>query len=289
MGNCFTVQVKKKDVLTQKKFLIKIPSGTRYIEYKEQQKKFVKCDDINTCIKSMYSNSKWTSWIVYNDETSKVGLKHTTKGHCKGIVAWNKTTISWLCHSVPNYPYYFEGNKISAIESSELMYGQSFQYMEVDYSKELLDNILNQLEFMNANIYIQKDVNIVQTVHNHNNINKIELCSDVHHLAKSPKHEIDIYSEYIATEYKFKWKTETWKRGHEITTKCENVTDISSIYFEDIEYSESRDHSKWAVSDNEYYWIGDLNRMKSQYKRGGGGFICKDDGLTRALERIIFK
>lgn len=44
-------------------------------------------------------------------------------------------------------------------------------------------------------------------------------------------------------------------------------------------------------SIKETYWVcvGDLNRMKSQWKRGGGGIVIYDDYLWKAMEDIIYE
>ena len=57
-----------------------------------------------------------------------------------------------------------------------------------------------------------------------------------------------------------------------------------------IEYSMSNDHSKYAVSmDSEHPWvfIGDINRMESQYRRGGGGILIKNIELWKRMNEIL--
>jgi deoxyribonuclease-2 len=305
MGNlisCFscTRSINVKTVLkTDIKLLaIKLPKktindknnhGLHFIEYCENKKDFIKKDDINVWINNLYMKSRWTNWIIYNDDIHKIKINKENNhgnGHCKGILTWNDTNISWLCHSVPNFPLFFDGVNISNIDDGELIYGQSFQYIELAFSEQLIKDILNQINIMNAHIYIEnnnyKNINFVKN----NTINEIKLTDTINHIAKSPHYEIDIYSEYIGVKYNYKWNTETWIRGHNIEKTNKNIINIKSIIFEDIEYNENQDHSKWAFSDNEYYWIGDLNRMTSQYRRGGGGFICKDINITKALKKL---
>ena len=65
------------------------------------------------------------------------------------------------------------------------------------------------------------------------------------------------------------------------------MQDIDTIFFKDFQYKESQDHSKWAVSDKEWYWVGDLNRMTSQFHRGGGGFIGTDEYIANAFRSLI--
>uniref|UniRef100_A0A6C0DAP1 Uncharacterized protein n=1 Tax=viral metagenome TaxID=1070528 RepID=A0A6C0DAP1_9ZZZZ len=273
MGLCFSKN--------NKKLALKFPHGLSYIEY-DGKKSFIKKDNINNFLKNIYLYSKWNNWIVYNDENNQ----HTRKGHCKGIIAWNKNKISWLCHSVPKFPNIFSGNTISDIEDSELIYGQSFQYIEFDYNAIMIKNIMKQLDIMNANVYINNSDYKYKHVEEIN-VSKLIINNNIIHIAKSPNLEIDIYGDYIVKEYNYKWFVETWIRGHHINNH--KVIDIKNLKFDNIEYTESQDHSKWAVSNNEYYFIGDLNRMTSQYKRGGGGFICKDIQIVNALNSLIYK
>ena len=186
----------------------------------------------------------------------------------------------------------FNGTQISKIAQAELMYGQSFQYIEVDFTKEMIFNILQQIHIMDACVYLEQynsdDFNYKKINFNGiNTINTIKLSDNVSHIAKSPFYEVDIYSDFIAKEYKFNWNVETWMRGHLIETVCEHVKDVKEIHFEDIAYTEHQDHSKFAVSDNDYYFVGDLNRMTSQFRRGGGGFICNDANISKSLLNII--
>ena len=131
-------------------------------------------------------------------------------------------------------------------------------------------------------------------------LNPLKLSDTITHIAKSPKCHIDIYSEYLVKEYNHTWKVETWIRGHHILeeplldvslTSYNNnhngIIDITSLQFENIKWSEKQDHSKWATTENGLYWIGDLNRMTSQYNRGGGGFICMDQNIANAFYKLI--
>lgn len=304
----------------KKNIAFKFPHGVKYMSYDDEKKSFIKDDDVNDWIEKLYKDSKLTNWVIYNDEpcsskeesahiacNSKEHIVHDDtnsfgnikehhpsykKGHCKGIVAWDDTRISWLCHSLPLFPSEFNGTQISKIAHAELMYAQSFQYIEIDFSKELIFNVLQQLHIMDACVYLEKytsdEYNFKKMAFNGiNTFSTIKLSDNVSHIAKSPFYEVDFYSDILAKEYKFNWSVESWLRGHLIETVCENVTDVKEIKFEDITYKEHQDHSKFAVSDDAYYFVGDLNRMTTQFRRGGGGFICKDLDISKCLLKIV--
>jgi deoxyribonuclease-2 len=301
MGNCITCNKSSSSIVeiiltpknTNKVYVaLKFPHGQAGIEYSEKEKQFIPCLDINCWLNNIYSKSRWTSWQVYNDDTSHIGLNTHKKGHCKGIVAWNSTSISWLCHSVPNFPRTFTGNSLSEIEHGELIYGQSFQYIEIAYNETLLYLILHQLQIMESNIYIEKlddkynNTIIIPKTHA---LSEIKLTDTISHFAKSPHYHVDMYSDILAVQYPVEWYVETWIRGHHIEQKrLYPIFEIKSITFKDTTYTESQDHSKWAVSkDCAYYSIGDLNRMTSQYVRGGGSFMCKDENIAKAFYNLI--
>ena len=207
---------------------------------------------------------------------------HSTGGHCKGILAWNATHMSWLVHSVPNFPREFTGSTISPIEPSEHIYGQSFFHVTRQADEAFVKQAIAHIYLMNAHVFMKHNVPEVEQPKNA--ISTLSFSEEITHIAKSPKMEIDIYSEYL-TIYATDWYVETWKRGHAITTPS-TIKDVSHLSIFGVKYKESQDHSKWATSD-QYYWIGDLNRMTSQYKRGGGGFVVKNHGTANALKSII--
>jgi hypothetical protein len=250
--------------------------------------------DINVWIQNLYCVSHWPNWVVYNDDLSKISEKHTSYGHCKGILTWNNDRIGWLCHSIPNFPRMFKKNKISMIEPSELVYGQSFQYIEIPYSKDMLYNIMHQINIMDSNIY---NTNYTPEYKEYeemkfpkiNKFNMLKISDDIIHIAKPHTVQFDIYSDYIVTNAKYRWKVQTWKRGHEIPTVNPLIQDINKFKYKHIEYTTHQDNSKWGVSNNEYYWIGDLNRITNQFKRGGGGFICRDSKLVIELNKLILE
>jgi len=288
MGICYSTE----ETDNIKFFALKIPNGTQYLHYDNKYKKFIHHANINTWIQNLYSQSRWTNWLIYNDDTSKLGIPHTKSTHSKGILTWSSNRIGWLCHSVPNFPSYFDGKNISEIEQSELIYGQSFQYIEIPFNVDLLDNILQQLFIMNINIYIElHSSNYVNfdtiKFKNINNFNTIKITDDIIHVAKPQFINLDIYSKYVAKDFSYSWKIETGHSNYKIEEKTSNIQDIKTIKFENITFNSNQDNSKWAVTTDQFYWIGDHNRIISHLSKGGGGFICKDLDLVLCLQDII--
>lgn len=275
MGNCCCTTELKSSIA------LKFPHGKDGIQYSDKTKSFMPCD-INHWIRSIYENLDAEEWILYNDDPKQA--KCHSKGHCKGILAWNSKHISWMCHSVPKFPTFFSKNAISDIDKGELIYGQSFYHIILSYNKETLTSIVQQLYIMEANMYYKNTQMEFPKINL--NFNTIVLSDTVTHMAKSPKYLFDIY-DCIAQRYPCNWNIETWKRGHEIVKKNPKLKDISLLKYEHHEYSERQDHSKWCVSEQGFFGFGDLNRMTSQFERGGGEFICNDQDISNELRKLI--
>jgi hypothetical protein len=84
-------------------------------------------------------------------------------------------------------------------------------------------------------------------------------------------------------------KAETWGRPLSKAWCSENynVNNVLSIRVGEVEWHESLDHSKWVVAGNEYACFGDMNRMDSQWKRGGAFYCLTEPTLIAAMQKII--
>ena len=301
MGCCCSFLFCEKNVEI-KAFAIKFPHGKTYQSFHSSKKSWEVKEDINSWIRdNLFGCSrekKWTHGLVYNDQPPDTLNKHETKGHCKGILCWNATRIGWLCHSVPRFPFAFTESFISDIEPAEYIYGQSFQYIEFPFDTFLLNQIMGQITLMEVHVYITFPSSLLYphqhhnqnvTTRTNNTCNEIQLTPTIRHIAKPPHWKHDIYSHYLVLHYPFSWKVESWIRSHRIPTSQEvAVQDVETWKGRnELVVRENQDHSKWAVSDKEYYFIGDLNRMTSQFERGGGGFLCQDPVLSRDLKNMI--
>lgn len=272
-------------------------------------------DDINVWIQQLYENKRYTKWILYNDQVnfephekqSYVDLISTNNdGHCKGIIAWNNKNISWLVHSVPDFPQYFDGNDISKIHESKKTYGQSFACVMIPYDENTITKIKNQIHIMNANIFISncyeeyreefKKNDKHKKIQNTMNINK-----NIHHIAKSKKFNADLYEDYLMKEFCKNANNahcicQTWIRGYKYP-ESEIVKNVNSVewnptVFNNIKYDLNKDHSKWCISQSSSHkWVcvGDVNRMTSQKTRGGGGFVIMDNTLHKIFDEMCIK
>jgi len=290
---------------------LKAPRSFKYQHSSYNTHKWIPGDNINVWLRNLYVDKGFTKWMLYNDQVSfephekqpYIDLISTRNdGHCKGIVAWNEKTISWLVHSVPDYPQVFNENYISEIPKSKIIYGQSFAHIYVPYDDALIDNIQNQLHIMHANMFISNCYDEYKEKYKkkEREIKKtISISKNINHIAKSKKFNDDIYENYLMKEFcennniDDHCLCQTWIRGHKYD-KSNVVKHVKNVKWthDDTEYNLNNDHSKWCISqidDAKWVYIGDINRMTSQKNRGGGGFIISDDKLHELFDNMCIK
>ncbi|GFR81437.1 deoxyribonuclease-2-alpha [Elysia marginata] len=134
--------------------------------------------------------------------------------------------------------------------------------------------------------------------------------------AKANKFHADLYDALVAPQLKASLKVETWLRrpGTPLASNCSakyKVLKINEIKLpDDTDFMETKDHAKWAVtvpesqsladtlakdqsvvqmssSSAEYACVGDINRMDSQFHRGGGTLCIQHSGVWKAFTNAI--
>lgn len=292
MGNCFRTCASIGSVVlygTQKpntySIILKTPHGTAGFYQSQRDPTWTHCDDVNVLLKREFE-TPFHHWIVYNDETPT--MTSSSGAHAKGILAWNETTIKWIIHSIPKFPQTFDGTaSFPDICSGELQYGQSI--ICLTFGIEHLHQIQRQLFIMHPYVYIANVdytayTNLYKTVQN----STYQINDAVHHVAKSPHCHKELYTEIVIPQFGGHCLTETWVRGHECVD-TENCKMAEKIVFETfgIDYTYTHDHSKYCYSDKGWVMVGDMNRMTSQIKRGGGGVVIRDVGTASMFKSIM--
>merc|ERR1712137_1466399 len=94
--------------------------------------------------------------------------------------------------------------------------------------------------------------------------------------AKSSDWNDELYENLVAKTLRNALYAETWQNGAgKIPSWCSGskyeytVKNLATVQFPGLSWTESQDHSKWAVSmrgDN--FCVGDINRQTGQYNRG---------------------
>lgn len=118
---------------------------------------------------------------------------------------------------------------------------------------------------------------------------------------KSPNDNVDLYASIIAPALQSSLYVETWRHGTSLASDCklkekvENVDEVTISFVNDQHndsFSYLNDHSKWAVAENQKVGavcIGDINRMKSQWKRGGGSTCLIKPAVWKAFHNMVAK
>ena len=279
MGNsCCSLPLMDSSI---RQIAIKRPHGSEGVVFEQRFQPI----DINQWLTNLYTNRAWTGYVCYNDESPL--SNHTTKGHCKGIITWNANRIGWLIHSVPRFPLTFNGNAISPIDVRELLYGQSFLYVEQSRAVLDLDQVIRQLLWMDPNLFHCYNLPTVAPYPPLLEIKQLRWSPAMIHLAKSPRHATDYLGTELCKLNQATWYEESWKRGSEYPpAPNRQLRSIQSLCIEGIAFASTHDHSKWAATTDRV-WIGDLNHMKSQEKRGGGGMVIQDMALANAFRELI--
>ncbi|XP_074655692.1 plancitoxin-1-like [Tubulanus polymorphus] len=113
--------------------------------------------------------------------------------------------------------------------------------------------------------------------------------------SKHTKFSNDLY-EFVADKFGTDLRTETWQNGpkyRNLPSFCPltgpKVENILSVQLDSIRFDNHQDHSKYAVSDGEHstVCVGDINRQKSQFKRGGGTVCFKNTAAWNAFNSAI--
>lgn len=267
-------------------------------------------------LKSIYSLPESAGYISYNDEHVNPTHNQGEKGHCKGIIAFDKPSNSavLLLHSTPRYPI----NKQLSFPDDERIYGQTFIAITLpDYAtaNRIAKQMLHQ---QNPQVLVESsripsslsNDEPLRLLYNGEGIAEQERSSTLEFkslggkafklMAKSRKWGRDFWLDLIAPELKCDLVVETWRRG-KVTPMQDGLStefdeDVMSLKFQlsgapVYQWKYTKDHAKWAVAlknkTSQLPWVcvGDINRMVSQEKRGGGAICFQEEPLWQALQQ----
>lgn len=241
-------------------------------------------------------------YLLYNDQPDDASPS-SSYGHTKGVLASDSSSGIWIVHSTPHFPS-GSGKSGFYFPDSEIKYGQTFLCMSI--SKSSVDDVAGQLLYTHP--YVYKSTFSSSTSGNIGKVldkdfiteagSNIATIGKFTSLAKNAAWDDDLYEKLVATHYKSDLYVESWLRGSKEGSYCKpkypyEVTDVETMVAQgtsgNVTWTEGADHAKWAVmldtSDN--LCVGDINRMTTQRKRGGGAVCFKDAGLSNALYNSI--
>jgi deoxyribonuclease-2 len=111
----------------------------------------------------------------------------------------------------------------------------------------------------------------------------------VTYYAKSTQWNNELYANCIAPSENESLLVESWIRGSAEGPSCDtvDVLDVQNLSYPfGLAFTEYNDHSKWAIG-RDLVCASDINRMTTQYERGGSAFCFHDQVLATALRTAI--
>jgi len=265
---------------------------------------------LNLTLDSVFKNfknpPKTTGWILYNDEMP-VSTKRSddqNKGHTKGVIAFDTAskTAYWLLHSWPKFA------DPDATEDPTPKYGQTYMCisLDIDTAGKIAKQMANHQE---PQVYFTNTANLKKTdplyLLTQPLTSKPAAASDNISLksiggmpfkviAKNKEWNDDFWNDLVGPTLKDDMDVETWIRG-----PIPPIADNDGIHKTfDIKYinlgalgahwawPETHDHAKWGITLHTHWvCIGDINRMISQRKRGGGTIAFQNKVLWLGLSK----
>ncbi len=247
-----------------------------------------------------------TGWILYNDEmpASTKEKDDGNKGHTKGVIAFDTGTKTayWLLHSWPKFA------DPGAANDPTPKYGQTYLCLSLslDVARQIASQMANHQE---PQVYFPNPADLPQAdplsalaqpppPNPPGESSVLELRSaggmPFKVIAKNREWNQDFWNGLVGPTLKEDMDVETWIRG-----PIPPVADTDGIHKTfDIKYinlgalgahwawPETHDHAKWGITTHsDWVCVGDINRMISQRRRGGGTIAFQNETLWKALSR----
>ena len=265
---------------------------------------------LNLTLDSVFKDFKkppaTTGWILYNDEmpVSAKRKDDGNKGHSKGVIAFDTAskTAYWLLHSWPKFA------DPDATNDPTPKYGQTYLCISLDIATagKIAAQMANHQE---PQVYFPNAANVPKTDPLYlltqpltpkppGDADVVDLKSiggmPFKVIAKNKEWNDDFWNDLVGPTLKDDMDDETWIRG-----PIPPIADRDGIHKTfDIKYinlgalgihwawPETHDHAKWGITlHDSWICVGDINRMISQRKRGGGTIAFWSATLWQALSK----
>jgi deoxyribonuclease-2 len=281
------------------KQLWNINSDISYVIYNDQVPKIYNIiTNITNNIKNNIRNN-----IKSNNINSSTTFGSTTFGHTKGFFAFDKHQNGfWITHSIPLFPIGPKNtDKYLGLGGNAWTYGQNILCLSVDASiiNELANKfLLNKPQIYDAYLNTKKYEYINDLVDGKYSTQKLCESSilstkagmDFKIFSKTAEWNDDLYSGCVTPSEKDTLWVESWIRGSAEGPICP-ITDYDTLDITYLDFGinsswpETKDHSKWAITVNKkIICMGDINRMTTQYLRGGGTACFTDEILHKIFK-----
>lgn len=262
---------------------------------------------LNETLNSVFENPAGTmGWVLYNDEkpSGAAGPDDANLGHTKGVLAFDTASKSayWLLHSWPKFA------EPKAKEDPTPEYGQTYLCvsLDIDTARQVATQMAVHQE---PQTYLPRPADLPKTDPLYiltqslsrnppADSNTIDLNTrggmPFKVIAKNRQWAKDFWNDLVGPTLKEDMDVETWIRG-----PIPPIADSDGIHKTfDIKYitlgplgvhwawPETHDHAKWGITrHSDWICVGDINRMISQRKRGGGTIAFQNETLWKSLSK----
>eukprot|EP00088_Acartia_fossae_P003995 TRINITY_DN11712_c1_g1_i2.p1 TRINITY_DN11712_c1_g1~~TRINITY_DN11712_c1_g1_i2.p1 ORF type:complete len:426 (-),score=78.58 TRINITY_DN11712_c1_g1_i2:166-1443(-) len=256
----------------------------------------------------VYKNNPNLMTFMYNDEKPE-GPTSFDLGHTKGALFGDEYSGVWMIHSVPHFPPY--PNQSYGFPHTGHRYGQTFLCITV--RSEAMNDIGRQF------LYNQPFMYGVQLPNWTSTYTDLRMAAQKQHIKAAPYYHLsqlktlggvkltsfakyklynkDLYSGLVAPGLKTSLLVETWPNGPgRMNSSCsppylvENIAEMDFMGINNEDFTTRHDHAKWAISldpKRPFVCIGDINRMMTQLKRGGGTTCFSNLSVWRTFKSAV--
>jgi len=287
-----------------------LTSGKAYAYMDESTSQFtIPATDIDSptsflvrTLNQLYKNTTHVGYVLWNDEAPD-GSTNNNKAHAKGIVVFDTSQGFFFRHSIPNFPPAKESG--FSYPASGAIYGQTLICLTLDINT--IDTVASQFLVNYPLVYSYGFVGDASKTQNIRNLavgNHVTAKSNsivtihtkkglaVSDYAKSKEWDNDLWDSLVAPNVKQNFFVETW--GRPLMPSLCNASKFHILNIKEVKvdsnavFSETKDHAKWGISEKgNTVCIGDINRMTSQRKRGGGTSCINVDKVYKQFSAII--
>lgn len=292
-------------------FQVKGPKGTESLYYDGTTGGFVQpTHDLNNTKSGALASTlgqlwseKTTDYIIFNDEPAGSTSYNFSVGHTKGVWAWNVEQDAAIVvqHSVPLFPVGpSSSSTYRGLGGNAWMYGQHLACFSFSVGTLALlaeQTILTVPDIYDSRISAsapQALQDLAQGAYSVEPICNLTVAQTtggqlVTYYAKSSQWNDELYASCIAPSTDESLLVESWIRGSAEGPSCGtvDVLDVQNLSYPfGLAFTEYNDHSKWAIG-RDLVCASDINRMTTQYSRGGSAFCFHDEVLAMALRTAV--
>eukprot|EP00929_Paragymnodinium_shiwhaense_P092930 TRINITY_DN5297_c0_g1_i1.p2 TRINITY_DN5297_c0_g1~~TRINITY_DN5297_c0_g1_i1.p2 ORF type:complete len:343 (+),score=103.84 TRINITY_DN5297_c0_g1_i1:114-1142(+) len=257
---------------------------------------------VSRTLGQLYSDHSSLTYAMWNDEPYKASKVGGPKAHAKGVLAFDGKQGFWLTHSLPEFPANAAHGSADYANPSD-KYGQSYLCITIDKSAfSALAPLfsIDELVIYDAadNAKVGEDFTswAMDKPSSDKQTGQATVTSvggqDFTVFAKSGKWDDALYDNLVAKSFRMNFVTETWQNGvGKMKSNCDGsykVYNAKDVSFPGAKWTETKDHSKWAVSKTgAVFCVGDINRQNGQAHRGGGTVCIKSEEFAKQMQGVI--